>query len=262
MFSFGDNTSGRTGQGTSVGNTLIAKQIDMSNLGGRTVTQISAGGDIPDGFSLLVANDGTAFAFGSNANGKTGLATSSGNTLVATPIDTTNIGARKITQAIAAPYHSLLLADDGTVFSFGSNDWGRTGLGTTVGDTLIPTPINMTNLGGKNVIQIAAGLYDSYLLTDDGTVFSFGYNAYGGRGVSSGNTLIATPIDMTPFAGLRVSTISANSHVLLIAVPEPSAFFLLGIGAICLIGYRKARSHAIPPIDTAVPTRSGPALPR
>ena len=58
---------------------------------------------------------------------------------------------KSITQAAAGYLHSLLLADDGTVFSFGLNEDGRTGLGTTSGNTLIATPIDTTNLTGKTI---------------------------------------------------------------------------------------------------------------
>jgi hypothetical protein len=41
-----------------------------------------------------------------------------GTTWIATPIDTTNLNGRKITQVAAGEQFSLLLADDGSVFSF------------------------------------------------------------------------------------------------------------------------------------------------
>ena len=57
-----------------------------------------------------------------------------------------------------------MLADDGTVFSFGSNFAGQTGLGLTTGATLVPTPINTTNLTGLRVTSISAGVAYGLLL--------------------------------------------------------------------------------------------------
>jgi alpha-tubulin suppressor-like RCC1 family protein len=76
---------------------------------------------------------------------------------VATPIDASILGGLAITQLDAGFYHSLLLAEDGHVFSFGRNQSGRTGQGTDSGLTLVATPIDASNLGGHDVVQVDAG---------------------------------------------------------------------------------------------------------
>jgi alpha-tubulin suppressor-like RCC1 family protein len=224
VFSFGANMSGRTGLGTTSGNTPIATPIITSNLSGKTITEISTGAF----HSLLLANDGTVFSFGTNDFGTAGQGTTSGNTLIATPIITTNMGGKMITQA-SAGLHSLLLADDGTVFSFGWNTNGQTGLGTQSGNTLIATPIITTNLGGKRITQVAAGGTFSLLLADDGSVFSFGWYLSTGT-FGSVNKLIATPIDATNLAGKTVTQVAAgNDHALLLT--EDGTVFAFGNGA-------------------------------
>jgi alpha-tubulin suppressor-like RCC1 family protein len=214
--SFGSNGLGRTGLNTDSGLTTIAASIDATNLAGKSIAQVAAGLS----HSLLLADDGVVFSFGSNGNGQTGLNSTIGNTLVATPIDTTNLAGKTITQVAAGWDHNLLLAHDGTVFSFGDNAFGRTGLNTTVGDTLIPTPIIATNLGGKTIKQVAAGNTHSLLLADDGVVFSFGSNSLGRTGINSvaGNTTIATPINAANLGGKTITQIAAgNQHSLLLA---------------------------------------------
>jgi alpha-tubulin suppressor-like RCC1 family protein len=217
VFSFGWNRHGRTGQGVSIGYTLLATPIDATNLAGKSITQISAGGY----HNLLLASDGTVFSFGRNLNGPTG----GRYTEVATQIDESNLVGKNIIQIAAGNDHSLLLADDGTVFSFGSNRNGQTGLGTTNLSTSIATPIDSTNLAGKSIVQIAAAYNSSLLLADDGTAFSFGSNQYGqtGLGKETGNTLIATPIDVSNLMGGTVTQIAAGGyHYFLATVPEPS----------------------------------------
>ncbi len=182
--------------------------IDTTNLGGRKIAQVSAGWS----HNLLLAEDGSVFSFGSNTSGQTGLGTSVGETLVASPIDTTNLGGLKITQVAAGREHSLLLAEDGSVFSFGSNDYGKTGLGTTTGETLVATPIDATNLGEWEITQVAAAWNRSLVLADDGFVFSFGF---GGGGS------VATPIKRTYLMGMRVTEISTGIYdSLLVAEPR------------------------------------------
>jgi alpha-tubulin suppressor-like RCC1 family protein len=220
VFSFGWNSYGQTGLGIDGAATLVATPINTTHLADRTMTQIAAGFF----HNLLLADDGTVFSFGSNVGGQTGLGTASGSTLIATPIDTTNLAGKTITQVAAGRYHSLLLADDGTVFSFGANQFGITGLGTESGNTLIATPIDTTNLAGKTITQVAAGRYHSLLLADDGTVFAFGINAVGnvagltGLGAASGSTLVARPINMSNLAGRTITQVSAGQiHSLLLA---------------------------------------------
>jgi alpha-tubulin suppressor-like RCC1 family protein len=235
VFSFGPNANGQTGLGTTSGNTLVATPIDASNLGGRKITQVAAGG----AHSLLLAEDGSVFSFGSNEFGQTGLGTSSGNQPLAMPIDASNLGGRKITQVAAGYSVSLLLAEDGSVFSFGANSLGRTGLETDSGNTLVATPIDASNLGGRKVTQVAAGGAHGLLLADDGSVFSFGSNIVGqtGLGTNKGNTLVATPIDPSNLGGRKITQIAAGGgHSLLLdLVPEPRSLALTGVAWLVLV---------------------------
>ncbi len=217
VFSFGGNTNGQTGLGTTIGDTLVATPINTSNLGALRITQVDAGGSN----SLLMAEDGSVFSFGTNANGRTGQGTTIGDTLVATPIDTSYLGSLKITQLAAGSSHCLLLAEDGSVFSFGSNANGRTGLGTTIGDTLVATPIDTSYLGGLKITQVAAGRDHSLLLTEDGSVFSFGINTSGAVLGRIGSAIVAMPIDTTNLVGKVVTDISAGaSYSLVVAGPR------------------------------------------
>lgn len=88
---------------------------------------------------------GNAFAFGDSASGKTGRGGSPSPGL----IDTSNLGGRLIKQVDGGYKHSLFLTEDGTVFSSGLNAFGITGLGIADGNTVIATPIDTSNLGGR-----------------------------------------------------------------------------------------------------------------
>jgi alpha-tubulin suppressor-like RCC1 family protein len=244
VYAFGWNFNGQTGVGYSGDDVLVATPIVVANLAGKKMKQIAAG----EAHSLLLAEDGSVFAFGANENGKTGLGASIGNTLLATPIDAQNLAGLRITQIAASDDHSLLLAEDGTVFSCGLNFFGQTGLGTSVGDTLIPTRIDDSNFAGRRIVQVSAGETHSLLLADDGTVFSFGYNGYGltGLGIEDGNTLIAAAIETTHLQGLRVIGISAGGgHSLLLAVPipEPSGATFVVTTAGLLMVLRRRPKH-------------------
>jgi len=151
--------------------------------------------------TLIVGSDGLVYATGNNAYGQLGDNTT---TYRSTPVQvvmgaysgTTFLGdnpANPIIAVVAGQYHSLALAADGTVYSFGYNGGGQLGDNTVSSQT---TPVKVlqgaysgtTYLGDNSsnpIIGIAGGGYHSMALAADGTVFSFGDNSYGQMGDSS-----------------------------------------------------------------------------
>lgn len=222
VYSFGPNAQGRTGMGTENGFTMVATPIDVSNLGGRSITQVTAGSY----HNLLLAEDGAVFSFGLNEDGRTGVGTAGINTLVATPIDASQLGGRAIKQVAAGYSHSVLLAEDGAVFTFGANWHGQTGLGMYVGNALVATPIDASRLGGRAIKQVAAGPYANLLLAEDGSVFSFGWNINGrtGLGLEDGDTAVATPIDASNLGGRAIKQVSVGDYHSLLLAEDGSVF--------------------------------------
>lgn len=222
VFAFGFNNAAQNGFGFTGGEHPIAQPIAMASLSGKTIVEVSTGYQ----HSLLLADDGSVFAFGGNDGGQTGIGVSAGQTLIATPIDTSNLGGRPIKHVVAGINFSLILAQDGTVYSFGSNVAGKGGLGFDGGSVLIATPIDATNLAGKSIVQMAAGEFHSLLLADDGTVFAFGSNSSGqtGLGLSSGSTLLPTPIDTTNLVGKSIVQVAAGYHHSLLLADDGTVF--------------------------------------
>jgi alpha-tubulin suppressor-like RCC1 family protein len=79
--------------------------------------------------------------------------------------------------------HSLILANDGTVYSRGNNKYGQLGLGDVEFTDGEFTPV-MDNSGSvlSNVIAISAGVSHSLALKSDGTLWATGGNLYGRLG--------------------------------------------------------------------------------
>jgi alpha-tubulin suppressor-like RCC1 family protein len=220
VLSFGWNASGRTGQGTSAGNALIADPISATNLAGKTITSVEAGG----AHSLLTASDGTAFSFGFGLH--TGIGTNGQSATSATLMNLSNLGDRKVVQASAGTTFSLLLTDDGAVFSFGSMGGPQLGRDWPDNSAFVATEIDASNLAGRKIKQVSAGLSHNLILADDGTVFSFGSNASGatGMGVSTGSTPIATPIDATYLQGKKIKQVSAGGELSLLLAEDGTVF--------------------------------------
>jgi alpha-tubulin suppressor-like RCC1 family protein len=119
------------------------------------------------GHVLALDTDGNVWSFGCNTFQQLGRATKekSDNT---TP---QKIEGLKNIVAVSAGYrHSLVLAQDGTVWGWGLNVHGQLGTGTT-DSTISPVAISISD-----VAQIVAGYDYSLALKKDGTVWGWGMN--------------------------------------------------------------------------------------
>jgi alpha-tubulin suppressor-like RCC1 family protein len=83
-----------------------------------------------------------------------------------------SLSGNKIIDICSGLRHSLLLCDNGTVYSFGKNDSKQTGHNNNGSD--IGNPMLIPNL--YNVVQIVCCDHHSLVLTKDGLVYGFGDN--------------------------------------------------------------------------------------
>ena len=100
----------------------------------------------------------------------------------------------------ASPHHILFIDKDGTLWTWGKNDFGQLGDGTRK-DRLKPVAVL------KNVKEVAAGLYHSLALKEDGTLLAWGKNDHGQIGNGSRATTAMPVIVMDD-----VMMISAGSY--------------------------------------------------
>jgi alpha-tubulin suppressor-like RCC1 family protein len=91
-----------------------------------------------------------------------------------------------VVQVAAGVDHGLAVMSDGTVWAWGTNDFGQLGDGT---QTDRSTPVRVMGLTG--VIQVAAGAAFSLALLSDGKVWAWGANGVGqlGNGGTSAHQL-------------------------------------------------------------------------
>ncbi|NQX71915.1 RCC1 repeat-containing protein, partial [Paenibacillus alba] len=116
VWAWGSNNVGQLGNGSTV-NVPTPVQIGINN-----VASIAPGGS----HTLAVKNDGTVWAWGSNNVGQIG----NGSIInVSTPVQVSGLSG--ITSAAAAmDGHSVVLKNDGTMWSWGLNTYGQLGDGT------------------------------------------------------------------------------------------------------------------------------------
>ncbi|MEC8263814.1 MAG: chromosome condensation regulator, partial [Pseudomonadota bacterium] len=155
---------------------------------GKVAKQVVAG----NGHTMILAEDGTVFACGSNESGQLGLGdVEDRDTFTAVPPLPDGKVAK---QVVAGIDHTMILAEDGTVFACGSNIYGQLGLGNNddrhTFTAVPPLP------DGKVAKQVVAGSGHTMILAEDGTVFACGYNRNGQLGLGNNDdrdTFTAVP---------------------------------------------------------------------
>jgi alpha-tubulin suppressor-like RCC1 family protein len=170
LYAWGNNTYGQLGNGTS---SLPSAANPGLVLVSGSYTQVAAG----ISHTVALRADGSLYAWGINDRGQLGISQnfSSGNANTS-PVRAT---AGTYAAVAAGSYHTLALAADGTLATWGSNSDGQLGnIPQTTANTFTASPVAGT------YSQVAAGALHSLALRADGTLWAWGSNASGqlGRG--------------------------------------------------------------------------------
>jgi alpha-tubulin suppressor-like RCC1 family protein len=136
-------------------------------------------------YSMVLSNDGTVRAWGSNVSGQLGDSS----------IENRNVpvlvkGLTGVTAIAAEGNHSMALKSDSTVWGWGLNFYGQIGDSSTMNRNI---PVKVVGLTG--VIAIAAGETHSLALKKDGTVWAWGWDYFGQLGNGTGTSIAPVKID-------------------------------------------------------------------
>ncbi|WKX92650.1 hypothetical protein Q1695_010576 [Nippostrongylus brasiliensis] len=82
-----------------------------------------------------------------------------------------------VTSIACGEKHTLILADDGKMWSVGGNEDGQLGRGSRGPGSFTIYPVSFS--GGVEIIQVAAGRSHSLAVADDGRLFAWGSNEHG-----------------------------------------------------------------------------------
>ncbi len=125
----------------------------------------------------------------------------SGITVTTAPVATLS------SRVVAGSNHSVALDTDGHVLTWGKNDVGQLGIGTTTDEV---APVQVTAFA--NGIDISAGYNHTVALKSDGTVWTWGGNLYGQLGDRT-NTNRNTPVQVPGLAGIT-AVLSGAYHTI------------------------------------------------
>ncbi|MCL2438614.1 MAG: Ig-like domain-containing protein [Coriobacteriia bacterium] len=187
LWAWGANGSGRLGLGlndVAARNTPTA--VSTAGVSGAEWTTISAG----DTHTVALRDNGAAYAWGWNGNGRLGVGPGDTAHRVGAPtaVSTAGVSGAEWTTISAGGVHTLAIRDDGTLWGWGGNGTGRLGLGNA-GNQFVPAVVPTASVSGDDWVTISLGGVSGHTVAvrDDGTFWSWGTNVSGqlGKGVAN-----------------------------------------------------------------------------
>jgi len=158
--------------------------------GGNNWKQVSA-----NGHTAAIKTDGTLWMWGPPSLGKLG--TNDTTPTRSTPV-TTFVGGTNWKQVSCGGNHTAAIKTDGTLWTWGWNQYGDLGINNTAQRSIPVT----TFAGGNNWKQVSAGQSGNghtAAIKTDGSLWVWGYNAEGQLGINITNSRNSIPV--TTFAG-------------------------------------------------------------
>lgn len=195
VISWGANLSGQLGDGTNTDRTTPVKVCAVGEAAPCTsfldgVVAVAAG----DVHSLALLTDGTVVSWGNNGFGQLGEGSAVNHET--SPVRVCAVGGTapctsylsNVTSIAGGYQHSIALLSDGHVRSWGLNDDGQLGDGTT---TFRTSPVPVGSL--SDVVSVAAATVHSIAARSDGSVFTWGSGAALGDGTGA---VATTPVQV------------------------------------------------------------------
>jgi alpha-tubulin suppressor-like RCC1 family protein len=236
LWTWGYGTNGQLGNA----NTTDRSTPVTTFAGGTNWKQVSAGGD----YISAIKTDGTLWTWGFNGNGSLGNAqTTNRSTPVTTFAGGKNWKQVSAVSGTAAP-HTAAIKTDGTLWTWGRNQYGNLGNASTTDRS---TPVT-TFAGGTNWKQVSVSRANTAAIKTDGTLWTWGFGSTGelGNGVTTGN--ISTPV--TTFAGGTTwKQVNAGSdHI--VAIKTDGTLWIWGSGDSGRLGNGATTGNRSTPITT------------
>ncbi|CAH8648673.1 unnamed protein product [Schistosoma rodhaini] len=273
LFTWGCNSNGQLGrEGDDTGVKLVRALSDHK------VVQVSLGVE----HTLVLTDTARVFTFGSNLKGQLGLGYSSEQS-ISIPQQILCLSGLPVRRIVAGGWHSFVLTVSGSLYAWGSNNYGQLGLSYfgsspndhqneltlkcgSIGSTSVddeqsknrpfsPLDTSLSNvsiptfvktLRGCEVVYLACGETHTVALTRDGGVFTFGAGRYGQLGHNESTIGISVPRKITEFMGNVVTQIACGRFHTLALVPKTGRLFAFGQGTNAQLGMGDTKNRLLP----------------
>ncbi|GAB2229078.1 hypothetical protein Droror1_Dr00023213 [Drosera rotundifolia] len=209
--------------------------VQLSALDGHDVSSITCGADHTIAYSESRMQ---VYSWGWGDFGRLGHGNSSD---LFTPQPIRALEGVRIRQIACGDSHCLAVTVQGEVASWGRNQNGQLGLGTTE-DSLVPH--KLLAFQGLSIKMVAAGAEHSAAVTEDGQVYGWGWGRYGNLGLGDREDRIV-PQKVSSTNGTRMILVACGwRHT--IAVSTTGALYTYGWSKYGQLGHGDFEDHLIP----------------
>lgn len=215
VWTWGRNNNGQLGYDTDGVNQTIPRQVQLpfSTPALSGAKSVAAGGDpvTNTAFTVVLMRNGSVWTWGDNSNHQLGNATLGGHepTQVMTELNIPLQLSANTKQVAAGFDHAAVLLEDGSIKSWGGNEFGQLGNNSYISP---PYAVDVNNGGPTNVsgfTSISLGRHFSAAVFNNNTVFTWGKNDLGQLG---DGTTANRPYADTVHGLNNVNAISAGSN--------------------------------------------------
>jgi len=182
VWAWGYNNAGQLGNNSTLTSLTPVQVVASASSDPLTnIVAISAGPNHP----LALDTNGMIWAWGNNQLSKLGNGSHTKSLTAVCVLDPRSSNPITNMIAIAAgDYHSLAVAEDGTIWSWGNNNVGQLGNGS-ISPSALPSHFTLSSDPSTQIIAVKAGLSYSLALAKNGTGFAWGFNLVGELGNNS-----------------------------------------------------------------------------
>lgn len=174
VFTCGSNTHGQLGHGDNLDHPTPTKVESLEAVG--RVVQVAAGAS----YSFALTDDGTVYSFGSCSNFCLGHEDQH-DELLPKAIQSFKRKKIHVVRVSAGDEHAVALDSNGYVYTWGRGYCGALGHGDENDKT---SPELLNSLKSNLAVQVCARKRKTFVLTDKGSVFAFGWMGFGSLGFS------------------------------------------------------------------------------
>ena len=212
VYSWGENVNGLLGTGDAIPTlSPVLVRTGGTPMAGKKIVQISAGG----AHSMALDSEGNIYAWGWGGEGQLGNGeNNNSNVPILVKKEGTGLEGKTIKKVMAGGMFSMVLTSDGSLYSWGKNNYGQIGDGTTNNYNLaVAVKTEGTPMAGKTVVDFSISNEHTVALTSDGQIYAWGRNESGqlGDGTNTASTLpVAVRTVGTPFAGKKAVQVVAG----------------------------------------------------
>jgi alpha-tubulin suppressor-like RCC1 family protein len=199
--------------------------------------------------NIALAADGSVYTWGYNGWGNLGDGTTNDGKIPLQVLNgvysgTSYLGDNSNNPMIGVSvgkYHSMALAANGTVYTWGWNPYGQLGDNTTT-DKSTPEIVLKGDYSGSiylgdntnnPIISVSGGTYHSSAMAVNGTLYTWGYNGYGQLGDST-KTSQSTPVKVLKgdYNGTRYLSDNKNNPIVAVSSGETSIAVMADDGTV------------------------------